>query len=61
MDDHSVKIKERLNVKAEDFLMDVFKVVRGTKRNASMYPDPDKKPRCSFHDHEHDGGKKCSA
>ena len=61
VDDHSVKIKERLNVKAEDFLMDVFKVVRGTKRNASMYPDPDKKPRCSFHDHEHDGGKKCSA
>ena len=60
-EEHALSIKERLNVKAEGFLLDVFRVVRGTKRNTSTYADPDKKSRCSFHDHEHEAGKKCGA
>ena len=61
VDEPSPKFKECVRVKAEDFLLDVFKAVRGIKRNALPYADPDKKSRCTFHDHEHEGGKKCSA
>ncbi|SLM34546.1 BTB/POZ-like [Lasallia pustulata] len=59
-DDPSLDFKECLKVKADSFLLDVFKAVRGKKRNSLPYIDPDNKSRCTFHDHEHDGGKKCS-
>lgn len=60
-EDHSERIKAHVKVKAEDFLLDVFKVVLGTKRNILPYSDPNKKSKCTFHDHEHDGRKKCNA
>ena len=51
-EDPSVNFEECVKVEADRFLLDVFKAVRGTKRNSLPYIDPDEKSRCTFHDHE---------